>query len=138
MRIIQKIPKDNGDKVLKEKMRAILNSPRDNKQKILLEEAINKVKLNTRRLVHRQKRRVNRLQTFFGWNIHYVDATEYVSRKSDESWVAQVVEPAVMIIKSFLNENLRSVFDLEAPNSAVVEPVQRDLWTQYVCQVSKI
>lgn len=48
------IPKDNGDKVLKEKMRAILNSPRDNKQKILLEEAINKVKLNTRRLVHRQ------------------------------------------------------------------------------------
>lgn len=128
------IPKDNGDKVLKEKMRAILNSPRDNKQKILLEEAINKVKLNTRRLVHRQKRRVNRLQTFFGWNIHYVDATEYVSRKSDESWVAQVVEPAVMIIKSFLNENLRSVFDLEAPNSAVVEPVQRDLWTQYVCQ----
>ncbi|XP_077241228.1 tRNAisopentenyltransferase 2 isoform X2 [Tasmannia lanceolata] len=56
-------------------LKALLDSD-DNKLKMLLSEAIDKLKVNTRRLVRRQKRRLNRLRTFFGWDLHYVDATE--------------------------------------------------------------
>ena len=42
------------DKLLKENIGGILNSSSDNPQKTLLEEAIDKVKANTRRLVRRQ------------------------------------------------------------------------------------
>lgn len=45
---------DMSDKILKENMRAILNSSGDRKPRILLNEAIDKVKLNTRRLIRRQ------------------------------------------------------------------------------------
>ncbi|KAK9999519.1 hypothetical protein SO802_019122 [Lithocarpus litseifolius] len=81
-----------------------------------------------------QKRRINRLQTLFGWNIHYVDATESISCKSDDSWALQVVEPAEKIIRSFLNENASSMPDLESPNNMGPKLIQRDLWTQYICQ----
>lgn len=42
------------DKLFKENIRGILNSSCDNPQKVLLEEAIDKVKANTRRLVRLQ------------------------------------------------------------------------------------
>lgn len=45
---------DMGDKILKENMRTLLNSSEDRKPRILLKEAIDKVKLNTRRLIRRQ------------------------------------------------------------------------------------
>ena len=32
-------------------------------------------------IVALQKRRLTRLQTFFGWNIHYVDSTKFISCK---------------------------------------------------------
>ncbi|KAK7853654.1 trna dimethylallyltransferase 2 [Quercus suber] len=70
---------NKGNKMLKENIQVILDTIGDNQPKILLKEAIDRMKLNTRRLVRRQKRRINRLQTLFGWNIHYVDATESIS-----------------------------------------------------------
>ncbi|KAK4607692.1 hypothetical protein RGQ29_001495 [Quercus rubra] len=127
---------NKGNKMLKENIQVILDTIGDNQPKILLKEAIDRMKLNTRRLVRRQKRRINRLQTLFGWNIHYVDATESISCKSDDSWALQVVEPAEKIIRSFLNENASSMPDLEAPNNMGPKLIQRDLWTQYICQVS--
>lgn len=45
---------DPADKILKENMRLILNSLNDSQPKAVLKEAIEKVKLNTRRLVRRQ------------------------------------------------------------------------------------
>lgn len=42
------------DKLLKENIRGILNSSSDSQQKVQLEEAIDQVKANTRRLVRRQ------------------------------------------------------------------------------------
>lgn len=45
---------DLADKMLKENMRLILNSLTDTQPKAVLKEAIEKVKLNTRRLVRRQ------------------------------------------------------------------------------------
>lgn len=45
---------NSGDKILKEHTREMLNSSDDNQHKILLSEAIENVKLNTRRLVRRQ------------------------------------------------------------------------------------
>lgn len=42
------------DKVMKENLRMILNFPKDDKLRIMLEEAIDRVKLNTRRLLRRQ------------------------------------------------------------------------------------
>ncbi|KAI3838866.1 hypothetical protein MKX03_002642 [Papaver bracteatum] len=117
-----------------EEVKAILNS--DNSQhKILLVEAIDKLKTNTKRLVRRQKRRLNRLQTIFGWDLHYVDATEVFHGDFDEAWPRQVVEPVVNIIKSFLLQDSSSI-----PNSEKLDPVQtqmkdaRDLWTQFVCE----
>lgn len=44
----------DDDKVTKENMRKILDFPKDEKLKIILEEAIDRVKLNTRRLLRRQ------------------------------------------------------------------------------------
>ncbi|XP_030957868.1 LOW QUALITY PROTEIN: tRNA dimethylallyltransferase 2-like [Quercus lobata] len=125
---------NKGNKMLKENIQVILDTIGDNQPRILLKEAIDRMKLNTRRLVRRQKRGINRLQTLFGWNIHYVDATESISCKSDDSWALQVVEPAEKIIRSFLNENASSMPDLEAPNNMGPKLIQRDLWTQYICQ----
>ncbi|XP_022755943.1 tRNA dimethylallyltransferase 2 isoform X2 [Durio zibethinus] len=122
------------DKLLKENIRGILNSSSDNLQKIMLEEAIDKVKANTRRLIRRQKRRLNQLQTLLGWNINYVDATESISSKSDECWAMQVVVPAVKIIKSFLNGDDGTECALNGENKTIMDTVQRDLWTQYICK----
>ncbi|KAL1082126.1 hypothetical protein V6Z11_D09G114200 [Gossypium hirsutum] len=122
------------DKLFKENTRGILNSSCDNPQKVLLEEAIDKVKANTRRLVRRQKRRVNQLQTLFGWNISYVDATESISKKSDECWAVQVVGPAVKMIRSFLNKDDSNGQTPDGESKTSTDTVQRDLWTQYICK----
>ncbi|GAV62850.1 IPPT domain-containing protein/zf-C2H2_jaz domain-containing protein [Cephalotus follicularis] len=126
------ISKNGGDKMSKENLRAILNSYDDYQPKILLQEAIDKLKANTRKLVHRQKKRLNRLETLFGWDMHHVDATESISSKSEESWAAQVVKPAVEIIASFLGEDVISM--PVRRNSPEMKSVQRDLWTQFVCE----
>ncbi|KAL4285384.1 hypothetical protein GQ457_16G008510 [Hibiscus cannabinus] len=130
-----KLSTRTDDELFKENIRGILNSTSDNPQKILLEEAIGKVKLNTKRLVRRQKRRVNQLQTLFGWSISYVDATEPISKKSDECWAEQVVRPAVEIIRSFLDEDYSRGWRVSDEESKTVTDIaQRDLWTQYVCK----
>lgn len=125
---------NKDDKTLKDSMRSILKSSADDQLKVLLEEAVDGVKLNTRRLVRCQKRRLNRLQTLFGWDIHYVDSTESIACKSDEAWAAQVVGPAVKIIRDFLSEDERLMPNLEGTISTSVNSIERDLWTQYVCK----
>uniref|UniRef100_A0A1J3G9D0 tRNA dimethylallyltransferase 2 n=1 Tax=Noccaea caerulescens TaxID=107243 RepID=A0A1J3G9D0_NOCCA len=119
----------DDDKVTKENMRKILDFPKDEKLKIILEEAIDRVKLNTRRLLRRQKRRVSRLETVFGWKIHHVDATECLLSKSEESWDAKVVKPASEIVQCFLESESELGHD-----STSGKPIERDLWSQYVCE----
>ncbi|KAL8130093.1 hypothetical protein V2J09_019248 [Rumex salicifolius] len=121
---------------LKEKLRKFLKSSSlDDPERLLFEEGIRKLKTNTRRLVRRQKRRVNRLQKLFGWNIHYVDSTETLLGCSDNSWISQAVEPSANIIQSFLNDDTVWLPDLkEMKNSTGTKVIQRDLWTQYVCE----
>ncbi|XP_010521680.1 PREDICTED: tRNA dimethylallyltransferase 2 [Tarenaya hassleriana] len=128
---VSRVNGSKDDNVRKENLRDILNFPKENKLRVLLEEAIDRIKLNTRRLLRRQKRRVGRLETLFGWKIYYIDATESISSKSEESWAAQVVRPASEIIRSFLNGEATSVSDAENHKGKSVE---RDLWTQYVCE----
>ncbi|KAL1203527.1 tRNA dimethylallyltransferase 2 [Cardamine amara subsp. amara] len=123
------IEDSNDDKVMKENLRKIMSFPKDDKLRIMLEEAIDKVKLNTRRLLRRQKRRVSRLETVFGWNIHYIDATEYILSKSEESWDAQVVKPASEILHCFLKTETEPGHDSTSGKS-----LERDLWSQYVCE----
>ncbi|KAG6585995.1 tRNA dimethylallyltransferase 2 isoform X1 [Cucurbita moschata] len=118
--------------ILKENMRSILNSTSAGESSLLLKEAIDNVKLNTRRLVRRQRRQIKRLETLFGWKIHYVDSTEYITSKVEDSWTAQVVEPAVQIIRSFL-EDCCSATETMNPQSSG-QTIKKDLWTQYVCQ----
>ncbi|CAA2966164.1 tRNA dimethylallyltransferase 2 isoform X1 [Olea europaea subsp. europaea] len=124
---------NSNAKQFKEIMRQIMDSPIENQQKILLTEAIDKVKLNTRRLVRRQKRRLSRLQMLFEWNIHYVDVTGCLLSASDDIWIVDVVEPSLEIIKSFLDKN-----NMEEARSdcEVMKSAHRDLWTQYICKVS--
>ncbi|KAL3718267.1 hypothetical protein ACJRO7_003411 [Eucalyptus globulus] len=123
--------------MLKENIGLILASLPTNKLEVLLREAVDKFKLNTRRLVRRQKRRIRRLQTLFGWNIHYVDATEAISCRSEDSWIKQVVQPSVQCVRSFYEERVSIVPDDEAPKGSATNLLQRDLWTQYICKVSK-
>lgn len=120
---------------LKENMNAILSASGENSLKQLLQDAIEKVKLNTRRLVRRQKRRLVRLQTLFGWKIHYVDATECLSCLSDESWTVNVVGPSIQIIKSYFDKNTHLVPDFKARNDTTGSKlIDRDLWTQHICK----
>ena len=60
----------------------------------------------------------------------------YIPGKSDECWAMQVVGPAVKIITSFLNEDDRTECALDGENKTIMDAVQRDLWTQYICKVS--
>ncbi|CAN0916685.1 tRNA dimethylallyltransferase 2 [Linum grandiflorum] len=124
-----------NQKTVNTNLSEVLHSTDDNPLKILLTEAIAKVKLNTRRLVRRQKRMHTRLQKLFGWNIHYVDATEAMSCKSDDSWTTQVLGPAVQIVESFLDkEGTLPVRDCTT-DGATTTTIERDLWTQYTCKV---
>lgn len=53
---------------------------------------------------------------------------------SDDLWAAHVVEPSVKIINSFLHDN---GCPQEPRNcSEEIKLIQRDLWTQHVCEVS--
>lgn len=128
---------NKGDKMLKEGMSAILSSSTENQLKLVLAEAVGKVKANTQRLVRRQKRRIIRLQTLFGWNIHFVDATQSLLCFSDTSWSSYVVEPSVKIISSYLNEDKSLLSNSEACNGTEgLKLIQRDLWTQRICKRS--
>lgn len=59
----------------------------------------------------------------------------YSTGKSDELWVAKVVGPAVETIRIFLGEVERSALELEGRKSTPMKLLERDLWTQYVCEV---
>lgn len=125
----------NVDDSLRQNMREVLNSSSDIPNKCLLEEAIDKLKVNTRRLVRRQKRRINRLQALFGWNIHYVDSTEFLLGGSGDTWNAQVVEPAARVISSFLNFDAISNSITDEGDDGVLQNLGgRDLWTPYICE----
>ncbi|KAL0417624.1 UNVERIFIED_CONTAM: tRNA dimethylallyltransferase 2 [Sesamum radiatum] len=110
----------------------IMDSTGDDQTKQMLKEAIEKVKLNTRRLVRRQKRRFGRLQMLFGWSIHFIDVTSCLLCDSDNIWAVEMVEPSVNIIKSFLNETASS--EATKRGGEDTKLAQRDLWTRYVCQ----
>lgn len=125
--------RNNADISLRQNFMERLSSSSDNPNKHLLEEAISKLKVNTRRLVRRQKRRINRLQTLFGWNMHFVDSTESLLGNTEDTWIAQVVGPAANIISSFLNSDVTSVSD-DAAKVLVQKLNARDLWTQHTCK----
>ncbi|XP_019199540.1 PREDICTED: tRNA dimethylallyltransferase 2 [Ipomoea nil] len=116
----------------KQTIQDILYGSCDDERKVLLTAAIDQMKFNTRRLVRRQRRRLQRLQMLFGWEIHYIDVTSSILGASDETWAAEVVLPAATTIESFLNrqscpENARN-------NTDNIKLKQRDLWSQYICE----
>ncbi|PKA62392.1 tRNA dimethylallyltransferase 2 [Apostasia shenzhenica] len=118
---------------LKPNFSEILHS-RENELRTLLVEAIDKLKADTRKLVRRQKRRLNHLKTDFGWNLHSIDATKAFSDE-DDSWHTCVVEPCVNHIRAFLIESGDCLNTAETPNSLTSQRlVSRDLWTQYICE----
>ncbi|KAL1323512.1 hypothetical protein HN51_033824 [Arachis hypogaea] len=125
---------EKGLKLFDGNLMGWLKSSSDTNTIILLEEAIEKVKVNTRRLVRRQKRMLNRLQTLFGWNIHFVDSTESISSKSEDVWTDQVVESATKVVSSFLCENGSLSSTCGMSNDTNVKINQRDLWTRYICK----
>ncbi|KAK1309805.1 tRNA dimethylallyltransferase 2 [Acorus calamus] len=106
----------------------------DGKHQNILSEAIDNLKANTRRLVRKQRRRLNRLKTFFGWDLHYVDATEaFQLGNSEETWQTKVVYPCIDLVKGFLCKE--TSFDSLSPNGGESKSMaSRNLWTQYVCE----
>ncbi|KAK7312633.1 hypothetical protein VNO77_36639 [Canavalia gladiata] len=125
---------EKGETLFNGNLMELVRSSSDAESTVLLEEGIEKVKVNTRRLVRRQKRMLNRLQMLFGWNIHYVDSTESISSNSDDVWTSQVVESAMKIVKSFLNGNGCLSSTVGMSNDMGMKIIQRDLWTQYICK----
>ncbi|KAK1264325.1 tRNA dimethylallyltransferase 2 [Acorus gramineus] len=104
----------------------------DGKHHNILSEAIDNLKANTRRLVRKQRRRLNRLKTVFGWDLHYVDVTEALGN-SEETWQTTVVYPCIDLVREFLCKE--TSFDTLSPNGGASKSMaSRDLWTQYVCE----
>lgn len=120
-------------KMHKDYLCELINYSCGDQSNYMLIEAIDKVKLNTRRLVRRQRRRLNQLQMLFGWKIHYLDVTSCISCSPDDSWAVNVVEPSVKVIEAFL-ENISSSDDVGQACEGTIDLPQRDLWTRYVCQ----
>ncbi|GLJ53916.1 hypothetical protein SUGI_1151910 [Cryptomeria japonica] len=111
-----------------------------NRHKILLDVAIKRMKANTCRLVRQQKRRLNRLRTFYGWKLHQLDVTKVLETTGSESlefWKTMVVDTSINLVKTFLFENANASKEKEKDavrvDSTYTDEV-RDLWTQYVCE----
>ncbi|RVX20182.1 tRNA dimethylallyltransferase 2 [Vitis vinifera] len=191
--------KENG--LLKGNVREILKSSNNDQHNILLQEAIERVKANTRRLVRRQKYDVHGVGGMVGiwvrWSCWWccgmsrvmppqicnldlgltcrIRLVEVIATKKYDvhgvggmvgiwvrwscwwccgmsrvmppqicnldlgnpsaSWAADVVEPSVKIIRSFLRDDASSIPDLEGRNGAEgLKSINRDLWTQYICK----
>lgn len=118
----------------RQKLREVVESAADIPHRPLLEDGIDELKANTRRLVRRQKRRISRLQTLFGWSIQYVDSTESLFGLSEDTWITQVVGPAAKIINAFLNSDSLSDSMPCNGDTGVQKLDERDLWTQYICE----
>ncbi|KAF8690441.1 hypothetical protein HU200_040794 [Digitaria exilis] len=71
----------------------------------LLEEAMEEIKSNTRRLACRQRGKIQRLART--WRVRRVDATEVFRRRggdADEAWRRLVAAPCIEAVRSFLND----------------------------------
>ncbi|KAJ3683144.1 hypothetical protein LUZ60_013371 [Juncus effusus] len=102
----------------------------DSEVKVLLKEAADRLKMNTRRLVRRQRRRLKRLKEYFGWDLHRIDATEAFICREEEVWQKGAVKPCVEIISNFLSEDIsNNLTCIEKRND-----VSRNLWVQFVCE----
>ncbi|KAG0484968.1 hypothetical protein HPP92_009047 [Vanilla planifolia] len=127
------VSSDDANMFTKPKLSGILNSHDSNTLRALLIEAIDKFKANTRKLLRRQRRRLNRLKSDFGWKMQYIDATKAFQDESDNSWSVWVVEPCVKIVRSFLLEQPGFLSSTGAPYN-VLHLTSKDLCTQYVCE----
>ncbi|XP_020110345.1 tRNA dimethylallyltransferase 2 isoform X1 [Ananas comosus] len=126
----------NKDADLRHKLAVsdVLNS-NDDKLKNLLNEAIGKLKANTRKLVRRQRRRLHRLKKDFGWDLNYIDATKAFFCEAGDIWHTKIVGDCVDLLRTFLCENASSLAcseELGDVQSQVL--VSKDLWTQYICE----
>ncbi|CAM8955662.1 unnamed protein product [Rhodiola kirilowii] len=122
-----------NDRSSEENVLVTLNSSNCKDEKMILQQAIDNMKMHTRRLVRRQKRRIDRLKSLFGWKIHFVDATESFSSDSTDVWVNHVVQPSVELISTFLNDNANTVDDMKVMDHKQ-KILERDLWTQHTCE----
>lgn len=86
----------------------------------ILEEAINEVKKNTRKLACRQLEKIKRLKHVKGWKIHRLDATAAFlkrrGREADEAWENLVVAPSATILNRFLYNHSGSSYFFAADN----------------------
>ncbi|XP_020586590.1 tRNA dimethylallyltransferase 2 [Phalaenopsis equestris] len=119
--------------VPKPKFADILHS-KENELQILLFEAIEKFKANTRKLVRRQKRRLNRLKADFGWNMKYIDVTKALSDEAGDSWSALVLQPCVENVRAFLLGAGSFTSNEESHDMLWQRLTARELCTQYVCE----
>ncbi|CAK9329056.1 unnamed protein product [Citrullus colocynthis] len=92
-------------------LRAEMDPATDDKGRCrILEEAILKIKENTRKLACRQRHKIHRLQSKWGWNLHRIDATEVFlqlgnGEYSDDAWAELVADPTSIILHQFLSQN---------------------------------
>ena len=74
----------------------------------MLQDAIEEIKENTRKLTCNQLKKIHRLSTLRGWDVHRIDATEALQKRGDpegeEVWNRMVREPSIKIVHKFLNE----------------------------------
>ncbi|GAB2214868.1 hypothetical protein Droror1_Dr00019233 [Drosera rotundifolia] len=113
-------------------MKEIMRGAASSSVRSMLDDAIDAMKANTRRLVRRQKRRISRLRALFSWNINFVDSTDSLRSNSDHTWFTEVVKTSVQLVGSFLKGEISSVLNPEFHGG--INVVQKDLWTRHVCE----
>ncbi|KAI6674725.1 hypothetical protein NL676_002631 [Syzygium grande] len=72
----------------------------------LLEEGIEEIKNNTRKLACRQLEKIHQLRNLKGWNLHRMDVTEVFRKhgkaEADEAWEELAAGPSTLIVAEFL------------------------------------
>ncbi|XP_050374821.1 adenylate isopentenyltransferase 5, chloroplastic-like [Argentina anserina] len=79
--------------------------------KSLLEGGINDIKKNTCKLVERQTKKIQRLKSELGWDIHRLDVTcvhEKHGEEAGNAWKTSVLGPSLTIVECFLKKKYSS------------------------------
>ncbi|KAJ6725396.1 ADENYLATE ISOPENTENYLTRANSFERASE 5 CHLOROPLASTIC [Salix purpurea] len=73
----------------------------------LRDKAIEKIKENTCMLAHRQKKKIEQLQSIWNWEMHRIDATPVFlasGKEADNLWDRMVAGPSTLVVDRFLRD----------------------------------
>ncbi|KAL2235713.1 adenylate isopentenyltransferase 5, chloroplastic-like [Sesamum indicum] len=98
----------------------------------ILKTTIDKINMNTWKLACRQVENISRMKEEFGWQIHWLNATEVFLRRggdANEAWKKFVLEPITNIVARFIcKENIDPKPTVGTPSIAVAAATTNNWW----------